>query len=601
MPRRVTYLLFTVLGLALGLRVWGIGFGLPYDFTPDEVHEILRAFKLGAGEYQWSFGKGGLYYILFVEYGLLYVVWWLTGKVADARAFAVHYVLDPTAFYLVGRLTVALMGTLTCLVIFYLGKRVYGWRVGLGAAFIGATATFHGIYSHLINVDIGVTLALWASLLAYLDYEKQRKLRGLIGAGVLGGMATAFKLPGAIVLPLLLAAIASRAESWSSPRPRWQEAGIVLFTALVTLTVVAPEWTLSVRTLHKNFAHLLEQGAASPGASADNLRTAIDSITILGHKDWAIYVKLLLKPYNIAVTCSALLGASISLWGKERWAILWTGLIVVFLGVMSLADRGAHERYILPIMPGLWLLSSRAIAAVAKHRQWVTATGFACVVALPLVALGQHDYMLTRPDTRVLAKEWIEAHVPSGAKILMDGMQYRFVQSPPLRPDKATATRHIAQTGAESERMAQRGSREAYLPGDAGWGGVSRRTLSLYAEAMEQVEGPTYELHSTVYGLKVEDLTYYVQNCFDYIITSSDNAKRYVSALNQQRFPKSVRFYEQLPTDPRLRVVYEVGPTPWQSTGPTITVYKVVPTCQASQNKAEHASEDRVPLSVYEP
>ena len=72
------YSVLGILGIALGLRLWGINFGLPYDFTPDEVHEIVRALKLGAGEYSWTMGKGGLYYFLFVEYGLLYVFWWIT-------------------------------------------------------------------------------------------------------------------------------------------------------------------------------------------------------------------------------------------------------------------------------------------------------------------------------------------------------------------------------------------------------------------------------------------------------------------------------------------------------------------------------------------
>ena len=78
--RAAIYSLLAVLSIALGLRLWGISFGLPYDFTADEVHEIVRALKLGAGEYSWTPGKGGLYLFLFAEYGLLYVVWWLVWR-----------------------------------------------------------------------------------------------------------------------------------------------------------------------------------------------------------------------------------------------------------------------------------------------------------------------------------------------------------------------------------------------------------------------------------------------------------------------------------------------------------------------------------------
>jgi hypothetical protein len=165
--RWVAICLLMIVGLALGLRVWGIRFGLPYDFTYDEIHEIVRAFKLGMGEYYWaSIGKGGLYYFLFVEYGLMYVIWSMMGKVTSTHDFAMLYFQDASPFYLAGRFTVALMGTLTCWVIFAIGKQLYGIRVGLGAALIGATAYYHALWSHYINVDIGMTLALWTSILA---------------------------------------------------------------------------------------------------------------------------------------------------------------------------------------------------------------------------------------------------------------------------------------------------------------------------------------------------------------------------------------------------------------------------------------------------
>src|SRR5690606_35894394 len=74
--------LAAILVLAAAMRLWGITFGLPYEgvtynqVTWEESQEVHRAFKLGAGEYTWSFGKGGLYYLLFVEFGMYFVVSW---------------------------------------------------------------------------------------------------------------------------------------------------------------------------------------------------------------------------------------------------------------------------------------------------------------------------------------------------------------------------------------------------------------------------------------------------------------------------------------------------------------------------------------------
>ena len=564
---RVTYLLLGVFGIALGLRIWGIGFGLPYALTFDEDHEILRAFKLGAGEYDWEGGgKGGLYYLLFIEYGLIYVVWRMMGGVGDSSEFALLYFQDPSVFYLAGRLTVALMGTTTCLVIFLIGRRMYDWRVGLGAAFIGSSAYFHGIWSHYINVDIGMTLALWASILAYLQYEEKGTLRWLASAGALGGMAIAFKVPGAIVLPILLLATVSHAESWRSPRPLLKEVGIVLVTLLTILTAMAPETTMSIASLHKHFSHVIAQGVVPHASYEGNMHDAVDTVTIFRHKKWSAYPNILLKDYNLAITLSALLGAGWALLRKHRWGIILSVFIVVFLGILIAADRSQAQHYLLPVMPGLWLLSSAAIVALLGRRPSLMVVGLACVIVFPLMAVVYQDYMWTRPDTRLVAKEWIEANIPSGAKILLDGMRYRFVQSPPLNPDKSTVDHRVAQA-SEAGRLSR---------------GISRQTLALYAKAMNQVKGPTYRLHSTVWGLEVEELDYYVQTCFDYIITSSLNSERYVGEIYQKRFPKSAQFYEQLKTDSRFQVVYSIAPIPWKRNGPIITVYEVLPSCRKS-------------------
>ena len=572
-PRAPLFLLFAVLGIALGLRLWEIDFGLPYEgitydqVTLEESKEVHRAFKLGAGEYSWSFGKGGLYYLLFIEYGIFYVVSWVFGWVGDTREFALQTLQDRTTVYLMGRITVALMGTLTCLVVYAIGKRLYDWRVGLGAAFIGATSYFHGVFSTVINVDIGMTLALWASILLYLAYEKRKKPRFLVGAGVLGAVAIAFKLPGVVVLPLLFLAIASAPENKQYPRQMLRECGTVFVALLVTLTVIAPEWIGSIGSIHHSFSRILGLTPTIPTESGD-INETIRSITVIGGT-WTGYLRHLVKDYNLVLTISAVLGIGLGLMRRHRWDIICGGLIIVFIGIMSMADRTQPERYLLPIMPALWLLSSRAVATITKRHWSLTVTGLACVAIVPLVGLVRHDYEKTQPDTRVLAKQWIETNVPSGSKLLMDGMRFRFIPSPPLNPDKSTVARQVAQAAQTAKEEGPDFAR-----------GVSGFALSLYKEALEQVEGPTYELHSTNHGLDLETPSYYVQNCFDYIVTSSIIAGKFAPGRShRERFPQAAQFYEQLPIDARFRLTYQAAAAPWKNVGPTISVYEVIPPC----------------------
>ncbi len=556
----VSSCLFAVLAVALGLRVWGIDFGLPYELTHDEIHEIVRAFKLGAGEYDWeSFGKGGLYYFLFIEYGLIYLVWKLLGWVTDAQDFALHYFQDPTPFYLAGRLTVAVMGTLTCWVVFCIGRRLYNVWVGLGAALLGATAHYHALWSHYINVDIGLTLALWTSILAYLNYESSGRRRWLLAAGAFGGIAIAFKVTGAIVLPLLLVAIGTPLGRWREPLQIIKTCVLAVAAVMIVLTIMAPEWVID----SLDFSQFSSRLVSPPKTSGDGADLTVNLVTIYREKsDWG-YVAILFAPHNIALTVSALLGAGLALWRRHRWDLLWCGLSLLFIAVLAVAERSSAERYILPIMPCLWFLSMQAITTFARQRLWPTVIGMTCVIAISLGTLLYHNYMWTRPDTRVMAKQWIESHIPGGAKLLIDGQRYRFVMSPPLRPDATAVARRL--TKAKSAKRVSRG--------------VTSDTLSLYAKAMARIKGPKYDLHSTVWGLAVEPLSHYVDTCFDYVITSSMNVKRYQSAHAQKRFPKATQFYTQLPTHPHFEAVYEMTPKAWHRSGPTIVVYRVHHTC----------------------
>jgi hypothetical protein len=295
-------------------------------------------------------------------------------------------------------------------------------------------------------------------------------------------------------------------------------------------------------------------------------------VTVYNHSGWtAGYLKSLLEPHNLGLTLAVLLGMSVGIFRRQRWAIIWAVSIVIFLGVMSASLRNPNEYYLLPIVPALWLLGGEAIVALANGHRSLLAGGLLCVTAVPLLATVQQNIEWSKPDTRMVAKEWIEANIRPDAKILMDGYQHRFVPSPPLRPDPSTIQRQIS--GASN--------------GGLDYRGVSQRTLTLYAEAMGSVTGPTYELYSTGWGLAVKEPSYYVAHCFEYVITSSSITRRYEDPIQRQRFPQSARFYDILETDIRFHKIYSVEAIPWKRSGPTITIFRVMPSCRA---RAKHVT-----------
>jgi hypothetical protein len=77
----------------------------------------------------------------------------------------------------------------------------------------------------------------------------------------------------------------------------------------------------------------------------------------------------------------------------------------------------------------------------------------------------------------------------------------------------------------------------------------------------------------------VESPDYYVRQCFDYVVTSSDITDRYATPAARARHPEAAAFYDRIARDPRFEVVYQVSGRPWERTGPAITIRRINHRC----------------------
>jgi hypothetical protein len=571
--RSAGWLLLGICVLGIAIRLWGIDYGLPHEgmtykqVTFEESKEVHRAFKLGIGEYVWTFGKGGMFWILFFEFGIYYAISLMFGWVSDSREFAMRVLEDRTTAFMIGRVTVAFMGVLTCAIIFWLGRRIYDYRTGLVAALIGALAYHHVQTSTVINVDIGMLLFLWASVLCYVLYEQEGRLRWLALAGAAAGVSIAFKLPGVVVVFFLCAAALTLPGRDYQPRRLIRE-GVAFFGAsALALTATAPEW---IPWFFGRAANLF----ASVGGS---LAHAMEEPT-LDEQIWVLtqylpgfklgYVDILLREYNLVLTVAALLGFSWGLLRRQRWDILLGLFVIAYLLYISIYPRSPSERYMMPIVPALWLLGARAVLQLAAWRRALLPAGLALILAMPSVHLARAAVERSNLDTRLVARDWIEANVPEDARILMDGMQHRNIIGPPLMPNEIAIERQIGRAARQVEEGKQIGR------------GVNELTLGLYRQALLEADGRRYELHSTKHGLALEPPTYYIERCFDYVVTSSSVASNFrPGGRGRDINPVAAYFYDQLDLDPRFTKVFDVSPVAWERSGPTISVYKVTHQC----------------------
>jgi hypothetical protein len=129
------------------------------------------------------------------------------------------------------------------------------------------------------------------------------------------------------------------------------------------------------------------------------------------------------------------------LWGfasRRALPVLAALSCVVWYAVIA-ASSAHFARYATPMLAPLLLLEAGLLDAAARRfapraPRAAFATAILALAAEPLLASVAHDRILARPDTRVLASEWMGRHLPVGARVTVHGTRFWSWGEPLLPP-----------------------------------------------------------------------------------------------------------------------------------------------------------------------
>jgi len=96
-------LLIAVIMLAAILRLYGIRFGIPFTYHVDEPTYVSAALNVGAGRIGRQLNPPVLSNLLFLEYGIYYVVERISENITSIAEFENLYRANPSIFFLLGR------------------------------------------------------------------------------------------------------------------------------------------------------------------------------------------------------------------------------------------------------------------------------------------------------------------------------------------------------------------------------------------------------------------------------------------------------------------------------------------------------------------
>jgi 4-amino-4-deoxy-L-arabinose transferase-like glycosyltransferase len=545
---RPTTLVVGIIGLALGLRVWGIWFGLPYIFHNDEDLEVVRALQLGSGSFDFQrIYKGGYFYLLFFEYGILFVVLKIIGVVDSAVEFAEYYFRDPSAFYLIGRGTTALIGTTNVYLMYRLGQLAYSAQTGLIAASLLAVNVLHAKLSHYTTVDIPLTCLSTASLYFAIKIAMNGDRRDYIWAAVLAALATTTKVSAILlVIPLCLSHYFNIASQGAGLRryflakPLWQ--AIAAFVVIYTITTPG-----IVINFGQFAAFMLRKFGIGDSASSSIASDVIAQESMYANTNmFGFYFDALKDSMTWPVFLICLAGVSYGLWRRKRADLILISTVATFYFILSMtADtKEFFPRYILPAIPALALLGARFLAKLPgyfriKRKERVAISLVTMLAILPVSRIVADNALLTNEDTRAIAVQWFESNIPAGSRVFIEGTRTRVSESTVPLQNSPDNVRRMIEYYRDTE------------PGKAKY----------FAIAIKSIEEPSYDL-VLVSKSDLQDLAYYKEAGVEYFVIRPG---RYEGSRRSYEWPKIV---EQLRSDSEASMVKSFDPSPETADGP---------------------------------
>jgi 4-amino-4-deoxy-L-arabinose transferase-like glycosyltransferase len=408
-PHHVALALLLV--VTLGLRLWGIKQGLPYSYNTDEAtHFVPKAIGF------FSHDLNPHYFLNPPAYSyLLYIVFelWFGSANAVMRA----YTSDPTTVYVVARVVAAVLGTASVWLTYLAGSRFFNRTVGLLAAAVFGLAFLPIFYSHLALNDVPTLAPVALALYGIAGVLRRGKRIDYVIAGLGIGLGAATKYTGGITLLCLLAAFVTDAAGGA----QWQAARrfvLALVVAMVAFMIANPFSVLDLSSFQTGVS-----AQASLAAGQDPVKLGTTAGSGIAYYIWTFTWGLGWIP------ALAALGGGILLLARRRIAMALVLLPAAIAFIVFMGDQQRFfGRWLLPIFPIAALLAAYGTVefvrwlARSQHVPIALGGGVAVVVLLAqsVSTVVHNDLVLSRPDTRNATRAWMVAHVPAGAKVVIE-------------------------------------------------------------------------------------------------------------------------------------------------------------------------------------
>lgn len=595
-PLTAKRILILIIILAAVLRLWGILHGYPYSYYPDEAHFVKRSLAFGSGDLNphW-FHKPAFYmYLLFFEYGLIFLVGRIVGYWHSVSDFGIYYIKNPGLFYLIGRITTSMFSVASIVITYFAAKELFNRKVGLISALMLALSFGHVMVAKDVKADTPCMFFTIVSVCFLIRYMKHRRIKYIILSSIFAGVGTATKQYSIVMLISIFFALIS-GISFENIRDIIYKFRILLLCLLsfyFIYFICSPYNFIdplgrkstfgSIYSLTKKVGSVFTGSKAEDQISKENISEDINS----PKTSFAVFKKSLFSYVNELYKGMGLILLLLILFGliyifknlNQNYFVFLLFLLLFSLISILLAPGYSEIRHQIVIYPFLIICGALFFARILDNLINYSGLGYLLLLVLlvPMYQIINYDIFISKKDTRNIAKSWIETHIAAGTKILIEDGElnlspgkkhYEEILERARKTEKSQFTFHAETFYKLSlEALPKINYDIAYIR-NPWWQQKEPKTAVYYALTDYDID-----MANPLKPAGIMSYEYYKKNGYQYAITSSEKYLNFQEGSQRAKtFPSFYKFYKELYAQGVL--VKEFRPD--ERPGPIIKIFRI--------------------------
>ena len=416
---RALLLLSLITAAGAAVRFYGVAWGAPYyHFHIDEHFVFAGALAIRADFFE---AANSAKFFMYSPLPMYFLIGVLETYERIAHPLNVALKHDGVIFMVLGRSISAALGTATIPLVYLIAERVSGRVSGLLGATLTAAGVLHLRDSHFFSVDISLTFFSILAWLFLMHVADSGRVRAYVYAGLAIGAAIACKYSAAFLLPLTLVAHVmapgrpARATGWRTWGHWVAKGAIPGVVGGATFLLLDPFVWLEFNKAVAGIGELVT------GPMTGEIRAiwGAQFTNIQPRAFW--FTNLLWWGLGPAFELWALAGVVWLLWRRDRLALMAAAFPIVYYIVAGRTIL-PFARYAVPLVPALAVVAGAFSADLLRLPAWRRAGAVATAVVVAVTVLYAAAYMnvFVKPDSRLVASQYLLNRVPPGSRILIE-------------------------------------------------------------------------------------------------------------------------------------------------------------------------------------